>query len=85
MSKGSGSGFRLSGDGQQPPYDKDSPGVGLRRIDDHTLEIEITPPTGKRGKTEYLRLSEFNAWRLFGLLGLGLGIKLSREQGKIQL
>lgn len=83
--RGLATGFDLSGQGRQPPYDAASPGVGIRKVDYQTVEIEITPPEGKRGKTRRLRMSEFNAWRLFGLLGLALGIKLSKEQSTIKL
>jgi len=84
MPKAVTSGFLLSGRGAQPPAPPDTPAIGIRRLSFTSIAVDITL-VGENDPTAMLKLSEFNAWRLFGLLGLALGIKLSKEQRKIKL
>lgn len=73
-------------DGKQPPRGPDDGPIEVRR-DPHRegwWQVSVSTPDGKQ--TETLRLSGFNAWRVFGLLAFMLGIPLpAKLQKEIKL
>lgn len=52
--------------------------VAVTRVDDHHLTASVTT----NGTTETVIMSEFNAWRVFGMLSVMLGIPLPVALGK---
>ncbi len=56
-------------------------GDGLVRVhhnDDESLTVSVM----RNGTIEHITLSEFNAARVFGMIGLMLGIPLTKAVGK---
>lgn len=55
--------------------------VSIRRISIGPVERVILEAT-QSGKEQAMELSEYNAWRMFGMLSLMLGIPLPAHVGK---
>lgn len=62
----------------QPPRAPSDGPVSVRTPTDDVVEIEATTD----GKAQAISMSTYNAWRVFGMLALMLGIPLPPATGK---
>ena len=66
---------------KMPPAPKDDPELFVRRPDASTVVIGLRHGYG-HGAEQSLELSLHNAWSLFGVLSLFLGLPLPKRIGK---
>jgi hypothetical protein len=66
-----------------PPRQPEDGKVEISQLDDDSLVLSVTRVLDeKRSDTDSIRMSRYNAARMFGMLSLFLGIPLPKKLGK---
>lgn len=65
-------------DYEMPPRQPGDGHMGVERVDDDHLRIYAVT----EGQDQAIKVSDFNAWRLFGALSLMLGLPLPKNVSK---
>lgn len=67
---------------EQPPREPIDGEVNVRWLGDNRFSVTV----GHEGQSQFMVMSGYNAWRLFGALSFMLGVKLaSKVAKKIQM